>query len=615
MGKQKLHLERLYRNIGKPQAGALAAGYVRSSSDMQDPATIVTQKRRIQEFAESNGWHIVRWFEEPEISAKFEEIEKRPVFAELLAQAGRDFQIVLCYMNDRWARNTAVAYMSLDTLRNKRVWWATADGLWDIDKAQQDGSDVAFAIDTQLNAAFIRRLSQRAIDAKEDRARDGYHNGSVPFGYLPPEYPKAPDGAPSTWKPPRMPVRRDPVNFPALVRLGELAAQGWADAAIADELVGHVSTTPRFGQRLLSKDTVAAMRRMWFPREFAPGCGHGTIETPSGELVEGRHPAAWPYELWQQMVGAKSKLYRRPRAESQRQAHEFSRMVVCAGCHRPLRVQNYPGGKVYYRDTSALRKLPCATPGYLSVTNEVISEQFGALLASVHLPVSWRQSITDYCITVSRIDDQEPIRKRRTELEKEQERLVLAFAKGYLTEDALDTQMETVRSELFALPVLTTHNLDTDVHLAVSAGETLVEMAEYWPKGAPMERRDILWALLMSEGLIYDLERWAIVAVIPRRDVLPALALGLDPKLWQQRSGGLWLREQCIPPKRSRPEFKHPPLPECKLNGEQAAAALKLVRSGKTLREVGKLFGVSYSAIWRLMQAERGKTKQVGETT
>ena len=104
------------------------------------------------------------------------------------------------------------------------------------------------------------------------------------------------------------------------------------------------------------------------------------------------------------------------------------------------------------------------------------------------------------------------------------------------------------------------------------------------------------------------LESWAIIGVVPRGDVLPALTLGLDPERWQQRSGGLWLREQVMPPKRSRPEFNHPPLPERKLNDEQAAVALKLVRSGKTLREVGKLFGVSYSAIWRLVQAERGIT-------
>lgn len=46
-----------------------------------------------------------------------------------------------------------------------------------------------------MNGAYVRQLSKRTIDRKEDRAREGFHNGWVPFGYLPPEYPKAPDGA------------------------------------------------------------------------------------------------------------------------------------------------------------------------------------------------------------------------------------------------------------------------------------------------------------------------------------------------------------------------------------------------------------------------------------
>lgn len=193
------------------------SGYVRYSMELQDPASIVTQKRRIEEYAHKKGWTVVRWYEEPEQSAKYEEIDKRPIFAQLLADAGRGFQVVLCYMNNRWARNVPVAYISLSQLRRKRVWWATADRMWDIDKVQQSGFDVAFAVDTQMNAGYSRDLSKRTIDGKEDRARDGYHNGQVPFGYLPPEYPKAPDGAPSTWRPPRMPVRIDPINFPALV--------------------------------------------------------------------------------------------------------------------------------------------------------------------------------------------------------------------------------------------------------------------------------------------------------------------------------------------------------------------------------------------------------------
>ncbi len=356
MPKQKRHSNRVYQLIGEPGQGVPVAGYARYSSDMQDPATIVTQRRKIEEFAARKGWMIVRWYEEPEQSAKYEEIEKRPVFAQLLADAGRDFQVVICYVNNRWARNVAVAYTSLSILRRKHVWWATSDGLWDIDKVQQDGFDVAFAVDTSVNAAYVRQLSKRTIDGKEERARDGYHNGNVPFGYLPPEYPKAPDGAPSTWRPPRMPARRDPVNFPALVRMGELAAQGWADQAIADELIQHFSTTPRFGERPLTKDTVASIRRLWFPREFAPGCGHGTVETPSGELIEGKHPAAWPYDLWQRIVEVKGGQYRRPRQEAQRKARELSRIIICASCHRPLRVT---GGysDTYYKDTSQVRRL------------------------------------------------------------------------------------------------------------------------------------------------------------------------------------------------------------------------------------------------------------------
>jgi hypothetical protein len=93
--------------------------------------------------------------------------ERRPIFAQLLADAGGEFQVVVCYMNNRWARNIPVAYSSLSQLRRKRVWWATAGGMWDIDKVQQSGFDVAFAVDTQMNAAYSRDLSKRTIDGKE----------------------------------------------------------------------------------------------------------------------------------------------------------------------------------------------------------------------------------------------------------------------------------------------------------------------------------------------------------------------------------------------------------------------------------------------------------------
>ena len=100
-----------------------------------------------------------------------------------------------------------------------------------------------------------------------------------------------------------------------------------------------MSRTARFGERLLTKDTIAAIRRNWFPREFAAGCGHGTIETPEGELVEGKHQAAWSFELWKRMNEVKRSQYRRPMKEARKRPHEFSRIIVCAACLRQLRVE------------------------------------------------------------------------------------------------------------------------------------------------------------------------------------------------------------------------------------------------------------------------------------
>jgi hypothetical protein len=273
-------------------------------------------------------------------------------------------------------------YASLSRLRQARVWWCTADSLWDIDKIQQDGFDIAFAVDMQMNASYIRQLSKRTIAGKEDRARAGYHNGNVMFGYLRPLYPKPDDDAPSTWRPPRTPVRIAPETFPALVRIGELVAEGWTDRAIADEMEkgGYLSKTARFGERLLTKDTIAAIRRSWFPRELVPGTGHGTIETPQGELVEGKHQAAWPYDLWKRMEAVMAGRVRLPTKDAQRRPHEFSRIIVCAGCRRCLRIGHGSNGLPYYRDTSQERKLPCPATGSLSVRSSLVFMQFGEIL-------------------------------------------------------------------------------------------------------------------------------------------------------------------------------------------------------------------------------------------
>jgi len=616
MPRKKTHKARMYQLVGEPGPGARFVGYARYSSDMQDGGTIATQNSRALAMGvDQKQWVHNGWYIEPAQSAKYEEIEKRPVFAQLLADAGVKFDAVLCFMSNRWSRNVAVTHLSLSQLRRKGVWWATTNEPFDIDKIMEAGFSLAHGLTAQLDHDYVVQLSKRTIVGKEDRARDGYHNGQVPFGYLRPDYPPPPPGAPATWKPPRMSVVADAETFPALVRIGELAAAGWSDQAIADELAGYLSRTPRFGERALTKDTVAAIRRMWFPCEFAPGSGRGTIETPTGELVEGKHPAAWPYEMWQRMKEAKRAQYHRPTREAQRQAHEFSRIIVCAACRRPLRVQNYPSGLVYYRDTSAVRKLPCSTGGHLLAPSRLVLAQVGTLLAAVRLPERWRELIAERChaLAGSETGAAGRARTRRVELEAERKRLVTAYSKGYLPEAELDAAMDRLQAELRALPPQEeTRDVEERIAAALSAGETLADMAAYWGEATAEERRDIIWALLPAEGLVYDLERRAIAGLFPRTDVLPVLALGLGDA-WEARpDGGLWQRDLAALPVRDRDAARKPPPTPLALSPEQQAEALTLLGAGQSLRQVGAHFGVSYGAIWRLQQAEKVRLKRGG---
>jgi site-specific DNA recombinase len=609
MSRKKQHKSRVYLLVGEPGPGACAVGYVRYSSDMQRAASIVTQKRSIQALADRKGWVIVAWYEEPEQSAKADEIEQRPQFAALLRAAGTQFHAVLCYDTSRWSRNVAATRASLNLLRRKGVWWQTAEEQWTIDNIQEPGLGIGFGLAAQQAEDYVVQLSKRTIEGKEDRARDGYHNGSVPFGYLPPEYPQRPPHAPSIWRPPRVAASPDPETFPALIKLGELAAQGWSDQAIADALVDAHSTTARFGERPLTKDTVAAIRRLWFPREFAPSSGHGTIETPSGELVEGRHPAAWPYELWQRMVEAKAGQYHRPAAgvEVQRRAHEFSRVIVCAGCRRPLRVS--PSKSVpYYKDTSSVRKLPCPHFGCVSVKAATVVRQFGGLLASVTLPSHWREAVAARCEEAVGKGDEAGRRAqaRRAELEAEQKRLVTAFTKGYLAEADLDAQVERLRAELATLPLPTLRDASECTEAAIAAGETLADMAGYWAEASCEERRDMVWALLQLGGLVYDLEHQVIIGLMPRHDMLPVLSLALEAE-WEQRGDdGLWLHEAHRQAHAARRPLQmlqaEPPFRAHTLSPAQRKEALDLLRAGQTPQRVANHFGVSYWVILRLLR-------------
>jgi hypothetical protein len=185
--------------IAEPGPGARYRGYLRySERDLktapQDKSTFTMQRAEIEAFARTRGWVCVGWDEEPAISGAAEEIALRPAFTKHLADAASGaFDVSLCFMTDRWARDTAIGLESLKRLRRAGVYWATADGRWDINKVIEDGHSVAFVVDAEINASYARKVSQKSIVARRLRAHDGYHNGRVTWGYKRVVTPPPPD--------------------------------------------------------------------------------------------------------------------------------------------------------------------------------------------------------------------------------------------------------------------------------------------------------------------------------------------------------------------------------------------------------------------------------------
>ncbi|EFH89877.1 hypothetical protein [Ktedonobacter racemifer] len=127
------------------------------------------------------------------------------------------------------------------------------------------------------------------------------------------------------------------------------------------------------------------------------------------------------------MREVKNSQIHRPTKEAQRRPHEFSRIIVCAACRRPLRVM-IPKGIPYYKETSKVRKLDCPLPESLSVKAANVIHQFGDILRSIELPEPWRELIADSCSQeLASNEDARRIAERRAELEAEQKRLVTAF--------------------------------------------------------------------------------------------------------------------------------------------------------------------------------------------
>lgn len=162
-----------------------AVAYLRMSSDMQ-ALSPEQQRREIQEYADRNGYRILRWYCDEGLSASRgkEGDERRVAYQQLLIDSNaREWEAVLCWSTARFTRNhpheaaqgkviLRANGVRLVTIKEGVIDWNTFEGVL---------KDTLFNL---LDHKYSVDLSLESLRGRRDTfLRGGYPYGQVPYGY------------------------------------------------------------------------------------------------------------------------------------------------------------------------------------------------------------------------------------------------------------------------------------------------------------------------------------------------------------------------------------------------------------------------------------------------
>ena len=159
-----------------------AVGYIRVSDASQvEGHSLDAQERLFRELCQSRGWEPIAVYREEGKSAHVDSISKRPVFRQLLDDAGNNqFDVVVVHTLDRWSRNLKVTIETINQLTGHNVGFVSITE--NIDWSNPQGRLFA-----QMLGAFAEyysgALSTHVKKGKSEQAHKGLHLGGIPFGY------------------------------------------------------------------------------------------------------------------------------------------------------------------------------------------------------------------------------------------------------------------------------------------------------------------------------------------------------------------------------------------------------------------------------------------------
>lgn len=159
-----------------------AALYVRVSTEEQaeEGFSISAQINQLTEYCKRQNIEIYNAYVDEGVSAKYSDEKKRPQFEQMLKDAEKKlFNIIVVHKYDRFARNVELSQKVKRQLKKSSV------QVISMSEPIED-SPIGFfqeGILELLAEYYIRNLAQESKKGHVERASQGLHNGSVPYGY------------------------------------------------------------------------------------------------------------------------------------------------------------------------------------------------------------------------------------------------------------------------------------------------------------------------------------------------------------------------------------------------------------------------------------------------
>lgn len=473
-----------------------AALYARVSTEEQvEGYSIDAQRRAFQTLVEGRGWTIYREYLEEGKSARTENINSRPAFKEMIADAltGK-FDVLVVHKLDRFSRNLRITLEYFDKLLRAGVAFMSIN-------EQMDFTTPSGKVHLALLGAFAQyysdNLSQETKKGWAERRAQGLYCGLLPFGAM-----KGEDGVPVP----------HPDTHPGLVMAFELAAQGKSDREVAVALnAGGYRTAGNQGNRPFSRDTVRDMLQNRFYLGELPDGNNGWIK--------GKHQPFIDEELFN-MAEEQRLRKRRSKSSSIRtksRTYSLSGLLWCGLCKSKAGIHQGHNGKprVYCRGRTQGVDCNCK-----ATFLEIYEAQIEWYLKNFVIPEDYQERILEAHGKLKTAYDD--LAKRRATLENRLTRIKEQYGWGHKSKDEYLADYDAIQRDLkvLASPEDKGKTLNKLAHF-------LGNVVDVW-KEASQEQRNKLAGALFEQVWI---EHNRVVGIKPREELKPFFQLSYEEYL------------------------------------------------------------------------------------